>query len=166
MWYAQLMHTKAIILRIIFILLIVVDFVTALPWAFTIMAGITAVPLALTIALLVMHLRSFRQIGKIGKVSHRLMFYQLIVGGILAFCVAIVVGFLSSLDCLDVCTGVPASRGYLFGTITFLICMTPMLLIYWLNSSLVPLEAPLAPVNPAEQTVPVVPPSDPLPPSQ
>lgn len=150
------MKVQATILRVIYIFSLIGASLTLIPWGAAILLhGIGLIPTSATIALMVTQIISFKQIRKFGFVQHKQMSYQIIFGIIVSMCASFIIGFLTSIDCLDICNNVPAYTRYLNGLIAFLVCSIPIVLVYMLNRYLEQHHTPV--VVPVSSQAPIAP---------
>lgn len=89
-------------LKLLYWLAFILDVISGVIWLLTISVTFL-IPFGITVALFVVHVKSYKQLNAQHYVSKKLIITQTILGILVAACFSIVIFALASLDCLDVC---------------------------------------------------------------
>lgn len=85
----------------------VLEILSGIIWLLTIFYVLPAFPLSATVALFIIHIKSYKEIMRYGKISAKNIQLQTIFGSIIAVSLTLIVFTFTNMDCMDVCTHPP-----------------------------------------------------------
>jgi len=134
------MKKYAKILRVVLVLLIILDVLTGLLWGIVALSIVGLLPFGATIWILVIHIKSFVQLGHQNYISENYIKQQMIAGIVIALCASIILAYISyflwSFDSTSTHSIYSGNmNAVITGVVAFLLCTPSMYTVLKLNKN-------------------------------